>query len=201
MVAIIAHRGASIEAPENTLAAFRRAIELGADYIECDVQLSSDGVSVVIHDDTLDRTTNETGPVSSYPVSHLQTLDAGDGQKIPTLDEVLALGHPTMIEVKSSAVHPTHGKFVIGSLDPKVTLSLEALYPNQIIGIARTQDALKAYKNLPHLAIGDHLADPLPKQRTWVWTVDDPERAQLLVDQGAAGVITNDVATMRRLFQ
>ena len=55
---LIAHRGGSLEAPENTLAAFRHAIEVGAKYVELDVQMSKDGVLVVIHDDTLDRTTN-----------------------------------------------------------------------------------------------------------------------------------------------
>jgi glycerophosphoryl diester phosphodiesterase len=93
-----AHRGASAEAPENTLAAFRRALEAGADGIELDVHLSRDGIPVVLHDETLDRTTDGEGPVAAYTSEVLQTLDAGSwfdphfsGEALPTLDETLRL--------------------------------------------------------------------------------------------------------------
>jgi glycerophosphoryl diester phosphodiesterase len=92
----IAHRGASARAPENTLAAFTEAIRLGADAIELDVHLSSDGVPVVIHDDTVDRTTNGRGPVAAISVRDLRRLDAGAwfssrfrGERVPTLEEAL----------------------------------------------------------------------------------------------------------------
>lgn len=91
-----AHRGACHEAPENTLAAFRRAIELGADGIELDVQLSADGEVVVIHDFHLETTTNGEGPVRDKTLAELKELDAGaafdpsfSGQRIPTLQEVV----------------------------------------------------------------------------------------------------------------
>lgn len=74
---VIAHRGASAFAPENTLAAFRLAIALGADGVEMDVQLSSDAQAVVIHDARVNRTTNATGPVASFTAAELQELDAG----------------------------------------------------------------------------------------------------------------------------
>lgn len=93
---VIAHRGASGEAPENTLAAFRRAAELGAHMIELDVQLSRDGEAVVVHDDTVDRTTNGRGVVANLDLADLRTLDAGAwfsptfaGERVPTLAEVL----------------------------------------------------------------------------------------------------------------
>ncbi|PYT36972.1 MAG: glycerophosphoryl diester phosphodiesterase [Acidobacteria bacterium] len=92
----VAHRGASARAPENTLAAFREAIRLGADAIELDVQLSADGVPMVIHDDTVDRTTNGHGKVSAIASRDLRRLDAGAwfssrfrGERIPTLEEAL----------------------------------------------------------------------------------------------------------------
>jgi len=88
---IIAHRGASALAPENTLAAFQKAYEIGAKWVEFDVMLTACGEVVVIHDETLDRTTNGQGKVCDYPYSYLQTLDAGKGEKIPTLAEVIAL--------------------------------------------------------------------------------------------------------------
>ena len=74
---VIAHRGASAFAPENTLAAFKLAIALGADGVELDAQLSSDGQAVVIHDARVNRTTNRTGLVQSFTAAELQQLDAG----------------------------------------------------------------------------------------------------------------------------
>lgn len=91
MVKVYAHRGASIECPENTLMAFRRALEIGVDGIELDVHLSKDGVPVVIHDEAVDRTTNGTGAVDDLSVEELKRLDAGRGEAIPTLAEVLDL--------------------------------------------------------------------------------------------------------------
>ncbi len=86
-----AHRGASGHSPENTLLAFRYAFELGADAIECDVQLSADGAPVIIHDATVERTTNGSGLVAELSLEHLRQLDAGAGEQIPELREVLAL--------------------------------------------------------------------------------------------------------------
>lgn len=87
----IAHRGASGHAPENTLAAMLKALSLGADGIELDVHLSKDGVPVVIHDETLERTTNGHGKVSEHTLAALQHFDAGNGERIPTLQEVIEL--------------------------------------------------------------------------------------------------------------
>ncbi len=87
----IAHRGASAYEPENTLRAFRRAIELGADMIELDVHLSRDGYPVIMHDATVDRTTNGTGYVRDKTLAELKELDAGKGERIPTLQEAMEL--------------------------------------------------------------------------------------------------------------
>lgn len=93
---VIAHRGASEVAPENTIAAFQKAVELGADAIELDVKLTADGEALVMHDRTLDRTTSGSGRVSAHTMSEIQTLDAGsyfsdqfEGERVPTLREVL----------------------------------------------------------------------------------------------------------------
>ncbi|MGH7374824.1 MAG: glycerophosphodiester phosphodiesterase family protein, partial [Candidatus Rokuibacteriota bacterium] len=92
---VIAHRGASADAPENTIAAFELAVEQGADGIELDVHLSADEHPVVIHDFTLERTTDGAGPVSEHTVRELKRLDAGGwrdrrfrGQRVQTLQEV-----------------------------------------------------------------------------------------------------------------
>lgn len=93
---IIAHRGSSSAAPENTIAAFDVAVEQGADYIELDVQMTMDQHVVVIHDDTVDRTTNGNGLVKSYTLDQLKKLDTGSwfdhqytNERIPTLQEIL----------------------------------------------------------------------------------------------------------------
>ncbi|MBS4534920.1 glycerophosphodiester phosphodiesterase [Clostridium sp. D2Q-14] len=95
---IYAHRGASGYAPENTMAAFKRAIELGADGIELDVQMSKDKKLVVCHDEKVDRTTNGKGYIKNIYLKNLKLLDAGYkfsgdfiGERIPTLEEVIEL--------------------------------------------------------------------------------------------------------------
>lgn len=87
----IAHRGASAYEPENTLRAFRRAIELGADMSELDVHLSKDGHVIVMHNATVDKTTNGRGAIKDMTLIELKRLDAGEGEKIPTLPEVIDL--------------------------------------------------------------------------------------------------------------
>lgn len=111
---IIGHRGASAYHPENTMSAFRAAYEMGAEMIELDVTLSKDGIPVVIHDETLERTTNGKGKVSSFSLSELKKLDAGSwfsnthrGEQIPTLEEVLEFARDKIsvnIEIKPEAV-------------------------------------------------------------------------------------------------
>jgi glycerophosphoryl diester phosphodiesterase len=110
----IAHRGASAAAPPNTLAAFEKALELGADGIEFDVRLCADGVPVVIHDATVDATTDGSGRVANMTLAQLKELDAGShfdpsfaGERIPALMEVLeAVGEQLLlnIELKSGAL-------------------------------------------------------------------------------------------------
>jgi glycerophosphoryl diester phosphodiesterase len=97
---VVAHRGASGLAPENTVAAFRLAVELGSPGVECDVHLTADGEVIVIHDATVDRTTNGSGEVAARTFQALRALDAGAwfgsrfaGERLPTLDETLAICH------------------------------------------------------------------------------------------------------------
>lgn len=102
-IAVIAHRGGRALAPENTLTAIRNAIRLGADYVEVDVRATRDGRLVIMHDRTVDRTTNGSGAVKDLDFSALRSLDAGSkfapqyaGEKVPTLDEVLDLCRDTV---------------------------------------------------------------------------------------------------------
>ncbi len=88
---VIAHRGASADEPENTLRAFQRAIEQGAQMIELDLDQSADGHVIVMHDATLERTTNLRGRVAEMSLAEIRKADAGQGERVPTLDEVLDL--------------------------------------------------------------------------------------------------------------
>ena len=108
---VIAHRGGSGLAPENTLAAFHKALEVGADGVELDVRLTRDGQVVVIHDRRLDRTTTGKGPVETCTLGELKSLDAGcwfgpqfQGERVPTLEEVfgeLPSDLPIYVEMKA----------------------------------------------------------------------------------------------------
>jgi len=86
---VVGHRGARGHAPENTLKSFAKAIEMGCQRVEFDIHLSADGVPVVIHDPTLDRTTSGRGPVKGLPLVELKKLEAGEGESIPTLAETM----------------------------------------------------------------------------------------------------------------
>jgi len=110
---VIAHRGASAEAPENTPAAFRRALAIGVDAVELDVHLSADGEPVVLHDPLLERTTDGRGPVGGLSLAELRRLDAGRwfgepfaGERILTLAEALDFlrGVRVIVEVKNAPV-------------------------------------------------------------------------------------------------
>ncbi len=141
---VIAHRGASAQRPENTLSAFHRAVELGAEALELDVHLSADGVAVVIHDAMLDRTTDRRGPVAAQSLAILRDADAGArftsdggrtfpwvgrGVRIPTLDEVLESFPyiPLVIEIKRRSAqhavrqtlerHAAEGRCLLASFD------------------------------------------------------------------------------------
>ncbi len=146
---IVAHRGFSAIAPENTLSAFKSAIRLKADMIELDVQSTKDGTPVVIHDSKVDRTTNGTGKVKNFYLWSLRELDAGSwfdskykGEKIPTLEEALKFINgkiPVNIEIKSSSIKITEKviatvyeadmeeKVLISSFDPRVLRKIKRL--------------------------------------------------------------------------
>jgi glycerophosphoryl diester phosphodiesterase len=117
---IFAHRGASSQAPENTLASFNLAVEQGADGIELDVKLSADGHVVVIHDPTTDRTTGEHGRVKDMKLDELRVLDSGGlfsdkykNEKIPTLEEVFeTVGNKTFINVELTNYTTRHDHLV-----------------------------------------------------------------------------------------
>ncbi|OLC57763.1 MAG: hypothetical protein AUH85_02390 [Chloroflexi bacterium 13_1_40CM_4_68_4] len=105
-VYVVGHRGALSLAPENTIAAFEIGLRLGVDAVEFDVQRTVDGVPVVIHDDTLDRTTNGSGRVKDQTIAAIRSLDAGShfaprfaGERVPSLADVLEWARPQSVEL------------------------------------------------------------------------------------------------------
>ena len=107
---IVGHRGLAGLAPENTLASFREAVRIGADWLEFDVRFTSDGYPVIIHDGSLKRTSSGRGPVRARSLTDLRKLDAGSwfdnrfaGERIPTLEEVLKLGSRVRLNVEIKA--------------------------------------------------------------------------------------------------
>jgi glycerophosphoryl diester phosphodiesterase len=158
-VFIIGHRGASGHAPENTLAAFKKAVALGATFIETDLQLSRDARFVAIHDDTLDRTTNGQGKVHDQTLATLRRIDAGSwfgseyaGERIPTLEEILEFSKKNDIvfylELKPSGSwggeHALIGalresgevaRVVVISFDPTILAGLRKIEPTLMTGV------------------------------------------------------------------
>jgi glycerophosphoryl diester phosphodiesterase len=156
---IIAHRGASGHAPENTFAAFERAVELGVGFIETDLQLTRDAQFVAIHDSYLDRTTNGHGAVHEHTLAELRQLDAGKwfdrdfmDQRIPTLDEILEFARERdvvfYLEIKPSVAWGMHhtlvgalgkaqnaARTIVISFDPATLDSVRRLEPAMMIGL------------------------------------------------------------------
>ena len=93
----VAHRGASAQYPENTLLAFRRAIEQGVDALEIDIRSTADDELIVMHDPTLERTTNGHGNVRTQNLQEIRQLDAGQGEKVPLLQEVIQMAREAQI--------------------------------------------------------------------------------------------------------
>ncbi len=124
---VIGHRGAAARAPENTLAGLRKAHELGAGWVEFDVMLSSDGVPILIHDETLERTTSGSGRVDRHSAAEIQALDAGSwfdpafrDERVPTLSEAVAvlleLNLGANVEIKPSTGYAQRTGEVVAAL-------------------------------------------------------------------------------------
>lgn len=218
----VAHRGASAELPENTLAAFGRAIELGADVIEADVRLTKDGKPLILHDATLDRTTSGTGLLREMTAARARKLDAGGGEHIPTVEEVLdaARGRVRVnLDLKElEVVRPTAE--LVRTLDmassvsfisflPEVWEALEGLNPGcpviQLIdsaaglasvamGDVGTQSHL-AGVGVPAALVTEALVDRMHRhgQGVFAWTVDDDAEMRRLIGLGVNGIVTNRI--------
>lgn len=217
----IGHRGAPPVMPENTISSFRKAIALGADGIELDVHLCKSSEPVVIHDDTVERTTDGKGKVSDFTLAELRELHIARGEHIPTLKEVLeALGDDIycFVEVKTvDAALPTAE--LISSYVKKgwqgeklylVSFKLTALqaaikeFPQLRIGASFEEqfehdDIIKAKKLGAHTILPDHcLLTPQHVEtahelgmKVFTWTVNEPSNIRRASAMQVDGIITD----------
>jgi len=216
---IIGHRGARGYAPENTMASFEKGLALGADLIELDVHLSADGHLMVIHDPTVDRTTDGSGYVKEMTLDQLRKLDAGSwygpefaGQRIPTLDEVLewAKGRVGLvIEIKNGPVfypgiegkvvkaleaHGMEGEVVVISFDHRCVRRVKELQPRIATGIlyvGRLADPVAAAKAA--------MADAIHPQADYLATRDIKEAHQ--AGLAVSTWVVNDPLRMRGFME
>ncbi len=217
-VEIIAHTG-TYEFPENTMSGFKRAIEVGADMIEVDLQISKDGVPVVFHDNTLYRMTDGIGNVADKTLEELRALRIDDTDEcIPTLDEIIALPIPLNIEVKVLGLEEqvvaavkNRRDDVISSFNHEVLNRIHAIDPDikigylyleedwhQIIETARQAGAYSIHplnsEITPQLVAAAHEAG----LKVLMWSTDKEKRAKQLIDWGMDGIMTYDPARMKK---
>ena len=232
----IAHRGASGRFPENTMTAFAAAIEAGAQMCELDVQRTRDGAVVVIHDDTVDRTTDGRGAVGAMTLDEIKRLDAGirfgddfKGERIPTLEEVLALTDGRCglnIEIKSDGVERefchlicqmivSHGALataMVSSFDWNVLAVVRDLEPRIRIGLLASRSPLRLLNAAFEMRaesinpkvdiVTEELCVAAHKRNlnVYTWTVDEPAQMRRLIAFGVDGIMTNYPERLRELM-
>ncbi|MBS7249260.1 MAG: glycerophosphodiester phosphodiesterase [Candidatus Freyarchaeota archaeon] len=213
---IIAHRGASFYEPENTLRAVKRALEFGVDGVEIDVRSTIEGNIVVIHDETVERTTNGGGRVRDMSLVELRSLDAGKGEKIPLLEEVLELvGNKAMliIELKTGGIEERvlsivekynaldrvmFSSFIHGSVKrvkelnsrvkTGVIIRSSPINPSVLALDARAENICAFYKYVSWEMVQNVHGHGL---NIFAWTVDDANTAENLIMLGVDGIVTN----------
>ncbi|MEW5765296.1 MAG: glycerophosphodiester phosphodiesterase [Acidobacteriota bacterium] len=215
----IGHRGAAGHAPENTLLSIRRALELGADWVEVDVHPLG-GELVVIHDDTLDRTTNGSGALSDWTLDEVRRLDAGSGERVPLLPEVLDLlrGRAGLVvELKGRGAGALAAPLLRGALRSgweRADLTASSFHADELRSLrsrapevplavlARSADgpamelAREVNAQALHLPLRGTLGEDLERARSMglpvlVFTVNLPEDIRTVYHMGAAGVFTD----------
>jgi len=216
MSIVIGHRGARALAPENTLKGIYMAKECGADFVEVDVRISSDGSLVIIHDDTVNRTTNGTGKVEDMTLKELKLLDAG-GDKIPTLTEAADLADELdmgiVIEMKEEGLESLVAQEVDGrnaivssfyhaslreikDLTKVKTGIIISSLPLKPVELALWADADVIFPRLtnPNLFKEAHREGI----EVYPWTINDPHEAQWMNRLGADGLVSDKPCQIRK---
>jgi len=230
-ILIIGHKGASAIAPENTLKAFKKAIELNANYVEFDIHKTVDGEIVIIHDaDTL-RITGELKIIKNTSIIDLKKLDVGDGESIPTLRELIGIAKGKIglqIEIKAIGITEDLLRIlkeenlietaIVSSFSISELLSLKTLDSNLKLGYLlpselkrqrliyrMTQKAIdnNFYAIHPHYNTVDSEFVKFAKINNLkinVWTVNDRNTMQNLIEMGVDGIITDDIILANELL-
>ena len=213
---IYAHRGASAIHPENTLRAFRHALALGVDGIELDVHATADGIPVVIHDRDVERTTDGAGYVDEMPLARLATFDAGDGERVPTLAEVLALvGDAAQLDIEIKGAGIERAVLEVLAEYPAVTWAISSFAWDTLRTVRQLHSAAEVWPLAEHvdddliviaaelaspavsLFAGAYTAETAAKLRdaglcVMIWTVNDPREARRVAGLGAYALCTDD---------
>lgn len=213
---VAGHRGARNVVPENTIPSFLAAVEIGVNELEFDLRASSDGQVVVMHDATVDRTTNGTGLVSELTFAELRELDAGNGAQIPTFAEVLdATSCSLQVEIKDPrAIEPMMDllrersvevhRLAPTSFDTESVARLAQLLPDLCVGLICKEASEEVLDRAAELGAGRVLvsfrnATPEFVQRAHdrgfrvdVWPIDTPEQVRSTVELNADGFTTDD---------
>lgn len=215
----VAHRGASREHRENTLAAFARALDLGADALELDVHVTVDGVVVVHHDFDV-RIGEARRPIAAATLAELETIDLGGGERIPTLDAVFDLVGGTaelFVEIKGSGIEEAvvdclrrhNGPYAVHSFDHAAIERVAAHAPHVRRGLLfgeapdRLADAAAraaAHDVWPRAELATAAFIDSAHElglRVIAWTVNDPALGAVLAHRGVDGICTDDVAWLR----
>jgi glycerophosphoryl diester phosphodiesterase len=226
---VIAHRGASAAAPENTLAAFRLAVDLGADGVELDVRRTMDGQLVVIHDASVERTTDGTGRIAALTLDQMRRFDAGRkfapafrGERIPLLSQVFdALRGRLLVdvEVKAAGVEAAvldlirktqmQDSVLISSFDAQVVARVRDLAPEMPVGLLQSAAdpyaavSVRATAYLPEVTA--LTADVVASCRSHglrviTWTVRTEAEAHQALRLGVDGIIADDPTLIRRML-
>jgi len=217
---IIGHRGCGVE-PENTLRALGKGMEC-ADFVEVDVRMSKDKELVVIHDRTLERTTNGRGLVKDFTLAQLKELDAGRGEKIPTLQEVLELVRDKglIVELKEAGSEEKicgiikesgFRNIILVSFSPQAVRNAKEILPDFKTGIIYSRDV----KNPLRLALGIKASVLLPKFEfasrelvekahrhglmVFAWTLNNEEEIKKAVEMGLDGFASDDPCFARQV--
>src|SRR5918998_6826950 len=176
MMLIYAHRGASAIHPENTLRAFRHALALGVDGIEFDVQATADGVPVVIHDRDVGRSTDGTGYVDEISLARLKAFDAGDGERVPTLADVLALvGDAAHLDVEIKGSNVERAVLDVLAQYPTVRWAISSFAWDTLRSLRRLDPAAELWPLAERagdelIAIANQLASPAVSLFTGAYT-------------------------------
>jgi glycerophosphoryl diester phosphodiesterase len=148
---ILAHRGGAAHAPENTLAAFRRAVRVGVDWIEFDVQRTKDGVLVAFHDDAVDRVTNGSGHVADLTLAELQALRVGAGERVATFLEIVGFAKESRVRIFPEAKNP--GRYP-GIVREMIAVVRKAGYVNRTVIQSFDHDVLDdAMRHEPNIQV------------------------------------------------